>query len=113
MSGIMTNTVIIIVHFVNAIQEFSTGVPYGSNLAQQPSVLGVWSSAKFVGTETGQWSLFDPRVSVLGPGGTHMFRHTGMCHPNELLFHQKSLDMGPILVKKSLEEGPILVKKSF
>ena len=30
-----------------------------------------------------------------------------MCHPNELLFHQKSLDVGPILIKKSLEEGPI------
>ena len=30
-----------------------------------------------------------------------------MCRPNGLLFHQKSLDMGPILVKESLEEGPI------
>ena len=36
-----------------------------------------------------------------------MLRHTGMCRPNGLLFQQKSLDMGPILVKKSLEEGPI------
>ena len=35
-------------------------------------------------------------------GGTHMLRHTGMCRPNGLLFHQKSLDMGPILVKKIL-----------
>ena len=39
-----------------------------------------------------------------------MLRHTGMCHPNGLLFHQKYLDMGPILVKKSLEEGPISQK---
>ena len=30
-----------------------------------------------------------------------MLRHTGMCHPNGLLFHQKSLDMGPTLVKKN------------
>ena len=43
-----------------------------------------------------------------GGGGTHMLRHTGMCRPNGLLFHQKSLDMSPILVKKkSLEEGPV------
>ena len=33
--------------------------------------------------------------SYRGGGGTHMLRHTGMCHPNGLLFHQKSLDMGP------------------
>ena len=33
-----------------------------------------------------------------------------MCRPNGLLFQQKSLDMGPILVKKSLEEGPISKK---
>ena len=26
-------------------------------------------------------------------GGTHMLRHTGMCHPHGLLFHQKYLDM--------------------
>ena len=45
-----------------------------------------------------------------GEGGTHLLRHTGMCCPNRLLFHQKSLDMGPILVKKSLEEGPISQK---
>ena len=45
-----------------------------------------------------------------GGGGTHMLRHKGMCHPNGLLLHQKSLDMGPILVKKSLEEGPISQK---
>ena len=30
-----------------------------------------------------------------------------MYHLNGLLFHQKSLDMGPIFVKKSSEEGPI------
>ena len=35
-----------------------------------------------------------------GGGGTHMLRHTGMCCPNGLLFHQKSLDMGPILQQK-------------
>ena len=39
-----------------------------------------------------------------------MLRHTGMCCPNGLLFHQKSLDMGPSLVKKSVEEGPISQK---
>ena len=53
--------------------------------------------------------LFDMYSTVPG-GGTHMLRHTGMCRPNGLLFQQKSLDMGPILVKKSLEEGPILQK---
>ena len=31
-----------------------------------------------------------------------MLRRTGMCRPNGLLFHQKSLNMGPILVKKFL-----------
>ena len=30
-----------------------------------------------------------------------------MAKRNGLIFHQKSLDMGPILVKKSLQEGPI------
>ena len=43
---------------------------------------------------------------IRGGGGTHMLRHTGMCCPNGLLFHQKSLDMGHTLVKKPLEEGP-------
>ena len=56
-------------------------------------------------------ALYMKSVSMsLRPGGrvgTHMLRHTGMCCPNGLLFRQKSLDMGPILVKKSLEEGPI------
>ena len=28
-----------------------------------------------------------------------------MCLPNGLLFHQKSLDMGPILVKKNPERS--------
>ena len=42
-----------------------------------------------------------------GNYGIHMLRHTGMCCPNGLLFHQNSLDMDPILVKKSLKEGPI------
>ena len=43
-------------------------------------------------------------------GGTHMLRHTGMCRPNGLLFHQKSLDMGPILVKKILRRGSHFTK---
>ena len=34
-----------------------------------------------------------------------MLRHMGMCRPNGLLFQQKSLDMGPILVKKILRRG--------
>ena len=45
-----------------------------------------------------------------GGGGTHMLRHTGMCHPNGLLFHQKSLDMGPISVKKILRRGSNFTK---
>ena len=43
-------------------------------------------------------------------GGIHMLRQTGMCRPNGLLFQQKSLNKGTILVKKSLEEGPISQK---
>ena len=39
-------------------------------------------------------------VKLRGGGVTHMLRHTGMCRPNGLLFYQKSLDMGPTLVKK-------------
>ena len=39
-----------------------------------------------------------------------MFRHMGMCCPNGLLFHQKSVDVGPILVKQILGEGPISQK---
>ena len=43
-------------------------------------------------------------------GGTHMLRHTGMCHPNEVLFHQKTL--GPILVnKKKKKKKKIKLKK--
>ena len=34
----------------------------------------------------------------------------GDYRPNGLVFHQNSLDMGPILVKKSLEQGPISQK---
>ena len=45
-----------------------------------------------------------------GGGGTHMLRHTWMCRPNGLVFHQKSLDKGPILVKKKSEEGPVSPK---
>ena len=37
-----------------------------------------------------------------GGGGAHTLRPTGMCCPNGLLFHQKSLDMGPILFKNIL-----------
>ena len=49
----------------------------------------------------------EKRQNLLG-GGTHMSRHKGGggCRPNGLLFHQKSLNIGSILVKKSLE-GPI------
>ena len=48
-----------------------------------------------------------------GRGGTHMLGHTGMRLPNGLLFHQKSLGMGPILVlKRCIEEGPISQKLS-
>ena len=43
--------------------------------------------------------------SEMFPGDTHMLRHTGMCRPNGLLFHQKSLDMGPILVRQILRGG--------
>ena len=52
-------------------------------------------------------SLFAPGLwsAICGGGGTHMLRHTGMCRPNGLLFHQKSLDMGPTLVKKILRGG--------
>ena len=39
-----------------------------------------------------------------------MLRHTGMCCPNGSLFHQKSLDMGPILVMKILREGSHFTK---
>ena len=45
-----------------------------------------------------------------GGGGTHMLRHTGMYHPNREVFHPKSLNKGPILVKKNVEEGPTLPK---
>ena len=45
-----------------------------------------------------------------GGGGTYMLMHTGMCRPNGLLFHQKSLDMGPTLVKKILREGSHFAK---
>ena len=36
---------------------------------------------------------------------SHMLRYAGKCRSNGFLFHQKSLDMGPILVKKILREG--------
>ena len=39
---------------------------------------------------------------------SHMLRYAGKCRSNGLLFHQKSLDMGPIFFKKkSLEKGPV------
>ena len=37
--------------------------------------------------------------------GSRMLRLTGKCCPNGSLFHKKSLDMGPILVKKILKGG--------
>ena len=46
----------------------------------------------------------------MGGGGIHMLRHTGMRRPNGLLFYQKSLDMGPILVKKILRRGSLSQK---
>ena len=49
-------------------------------------------------------NLMAPPYITLYP---HMLRQTGMCRPSGLLFHQKSLDMGPILFKKILKEGPI------
>ena len=39
-----------------------------------------------------------------------MLKYTGMCYRNVLVFHKKSLDMGPIFKKKSLEMGPISQK---
>ena len=45
-----------------------------------------------------------------GGGGYSHIRHMGMCCPNGLLFHQKSLDRGPILVKKILTRGSHLKK---
>ena len=61
-------------------------------------------------------NLCENKFAEQAAGGTHMLRHTGMYCPNQLVFHQKSLDKGPILVKKIviLEEGhilPILQKK--
>ena len=44
-----------------------------------------------------------------------MLRHVWMCHPNGLVFYQKSLDKGLILVKKILTKisvPPKLEKKS-
>ena len=74
--------------------------PTGANSNPNPSA--PWASTK--------WST--PQVYVSAPGGGVLtyISYTGMCRPNGLLFHQKSLDMGPILVKKSLEEGPISLK---
>ena len=51
-----------------------------------------------------------PVSKFSNPVGTHMLRHTGMCRPSELLFHQKSLDMGPILVKIILRRGSHFTK---
>ena len=45
------------------------------------------------------------------PGGTHTLWHTRICHPKGLLFHQKSFDMGHILVKKILRTGSHFTKK--
>ena len=35
-------------------------------------------------------------MGVCGPGGTHIFRRTGMCRSNGSLFYKKSLNMGPV-----------------
>ena len=40
------------------------------------------------------------------PGGTHMLRHTGMCHPNGF-FTKNSRQWSHFCQKKSLAEGPI------
>ena len=61
-----------------------------SNLLQKQSKLPHWSE------HSGSNSS----------GGCSQLRHTGMCHPNGLLFHKKSLDIGPIVYKKSLQEDP-------
>ena len=45
--------------------------------------------------------------SYKSQGGTHMLRHMGMCCPNGLLFHQKSLDKGPIFFKNILRHGSV------
>ena len=66
-----------------------------------------------LGADPGSW-YWEVQAPSLGrgEGRSHMLRHTGMCRLNGLLFHLKSLDMGPILVKKkkSLEEGPFSQK---
>ena len=56
---------------------------------------------------------YDWSAWVLVVGGTHMLGYTRMNHPNGLVFHKKSLDMGPIFVKKSLKEDAILQKSYF
>ena len=43
-------------------------------------------------------------------GGIHILRCMGMCHPSGLLFHQKSLNMSPILIKKILTRGSHFTK---
>ena len=47
---------------------------------------------------------------IPGEGGTHMLRHTGMCRLNGLVFHQKSLDNGPISVREILRGGIYFTK---
>ena len=49
-------------------------------------------------------------------GGTYMLSHMGMCHPNGLLFDQKSLDVGSTIVLKILRRGShltIIEKKNL
>ena len=53
------------------------------------------------------------RISLSGGGGYSHVKEYRAVPPKLgyfLLFHQKSLDTGPILVKKSLEEDPISQK---
>ena len=47
-------------------------------------------------------------VSLSGAWYSHI-RHTGMCHSNCLLFHKKSLNMGPIFYKDIPKHGSVFV----
>ena len=46
------------------------------------------------------YSIAGPIGTDQCPRGTHMLWHTGMYHTNGLLFHHKSLDVGPIFITK-------------
>ena len=70
---------------------------------------GEWRTGQYLVEGVKVIKCCHPRMLTPG-GGTHMLRHTGMCRPNGLLFQQKSLDMGPILVKKILKRGSHFAK---